>query len=188
MSGGFSLLWAKILDSSIWMESKETRLVWITMLAMKDADGVVRAAHKALAHRARVTEAECEAALKVLRSPDPQSSTPDNDGRRIADLEGGGGWQILNHELYRFSTEAKRAFWREQKAAQREAKKAPVQTPRQSSTAAERLREKALRNGDEQTPKDLDRMEGLAPPRTPDTQSCPVIEEEPPVFPDGEAA
>jgi len=164
-AGNFTLLWAKILDSSIWMESKETRLVWITMLAMKDADGVVRAAPKALAHRARVTEAECASALKTLREPDPQSSTPAHDGRRIADLEGGGGWQILNHELYRFSTDAKRAFWREQKAAQREAKKEPVGTPRKSSTASERLREKAVRNGDDQTVADLDRMEGQGVPR-----------------------
>ena len=114
---GFTLLWSKILDSSIWMEEKETRLVWITLLAMKDAEGVVRAAKKALAYRARVSEDECERALSVLLAPDPQSMTPDHEGRRIAEVAG--GWRILNHDLYRFSTEAKREFWREQKAEQR---------------------------------------------------------------------
>lgn len=115
---GFTLLWSKILDSSIWMETKETRLVWITMLAMKDADGMVHAARTALAYRARVSEKECAEALKVLMAPDPHSTTADNEGRRIVEIPG--GWQILNNDLYRFSTEAKREFWKQQKAEQRQ--------------------------------------------------------------------
>lgn len=116
---GFTLLWSKILDSSIWMEDKETRLVWITLLAMKDSDGLVGAAKVALAHRARVSVEECERALNILISPDPQSMTPDNEGRRI--MEVAGGWKILNNDLYRFSTDAKREFWRQQKSEQRAA-------------------------------------------------------------------
>ncbi len=119
---GFTLLWSKILDSSIWMEDKETRLVWITMLAMKDANGLVRAAKVALAYRARVSVDECDRALGVLLAPDPQSMTPDNEGRRIKEVPG--GWQILNNDLYRFSTDAKREFWRQQKADQRAAEDA----------------------------------------------------------------
>jgi hypothetical protein len=128
---GFTLLWSKILDSSIWMESKETRIVWITMLAMKDKDGLVRAAPIALAHRARVSPEECHEALETLKAPDPQSMTPDNDGRRIREVPG--GWQILNHELYRFSTEAKREFWRQQKAEQRR-KLSTTETPKTKET------------------------------------------------------
>jgi len=116
---GFTLLWSKILDSSIWMESKETRLVWITMLAMKDAEGVVLAAPANLAHRARVSDDECQAALHVFLNPDKQTPNAPHEGRRIREVPG--GWVILNHDVYRFSTEAKREFWRQQKAAQREA-------------------------------------------------------------------
>ena len=99
------------------MESKETRLVWITMLAMKDSEGRVIAAPKALAWRARVNDAECSAALEVFKSPDPESTSKIEEGRRIREIPG--GWQIINHELYRFSTEAKREFWRNQKREQR---------------------------------------------------------------------
>lgn len=113
------LLWSKILDSSIWMESKETRLVWITMLAMKNSAGLVRSVPIALAHRARVTVEECQEALLVLLSPDPNSSNKVEQGRRIREVPG--GWLIINHEEYRFSTEAKREFWREQKRKQRDA-------------------------------------------------------------------
>jgi hypothetical protein len=125
---GFALLWGKILDSSIWVkESKETRLVWIAMLAMKDSEGRIQAAVIGLADRAKVSLQECRAALKVLLSPDPDDTSGVEDGRRIREIPG--GWQIINHDLYRFSTEAKREFWRVSKAQQRkeEALKAEAQ-------------------------------------------------------------
>ena len=35
-------LWSDLLDSSLWVqESPETRIVWITLLAMADADGMM---------------------------------------------------------------------------------------------------------------------------------------------------
>ena len=137
-NSGFTLLWTKILDSSIWMEDAATRLVWITMLAMKDKDGLVIAAFPGLVHRARVSSDECRKALDIFLSPDPHSSNPDNDGRRIEVVPG--GWRILNHEIYRYSTEAKREFWKAQKAEQRKKKRKPS-----GGTLAERL---AIKNGE----------------------------------------
>lgn len=114
----FVLLWGKILDSSLWVkESKETRLVWITILAMKDSDGVIQTSVPGLAYRARVSDDECKKALKVLCSPDPGDTSKVDEGRRIREIPG--GWQVVNHDHYRFSTDTKREFWRQQKAAQR---------------------------------------------------------------------
>jgi hypothetical protein len=145
MSAGFALLWSKILDSSIWLESKEARLVWITMLAMKDSEGRVIAAPGMLAHRARVEEEACEEALRVFMEPDAQSGSKVEDGRRIRVIEG--GWQIINHEQYRFSTEAKREFWKEQKRQQREAMKKPQPPVRGRQLAGESAYLKAERAG-----------------------------------------
>ena len=115
---GFTLLWGKILESSIWVkESKETRLVWITMLAMKNADGMIFASVIGLADRAKVTVDECREALRIFLSPDPDDTSKIENGIRIREVQG--GWQIVNHDLYRFSTETKREFWRQQKAEQR---------------------------------------------------------------------
>lgn len=112
------MLWGKILHSSLWVrESKETRLVWITLLAMKDSGGVVQASVVGLADAAKVTAAECREAIRVLMSPDPDDTSKVEEGRRIREVPG--GWQIINHDLYRFSTEAKREMWRQQKAEQR---------------------------------------------------------------------
>ena len=114
----FTLLWGKILDSSLWVqESKETRLVWITMLAMKDRHGRVLSSLVGLADRAKVTPNECKAALHVLESPDPNDSSGVDDGRRIRRIDG--GWQIVNDERYKFSNEARRESWRLYKEEQR---------------------------------------------------------------------
>jgi hypothetical protein len=92
-------LFSTIIDSSVWRESKETRLVWITLLAKKDRSGYVRAALWALARDAGVTEQECLEAVRVLESPDPESHCKENEGRRIEAVAG--GWKVLNHHMYR---------------------------------------------------------------------------------------
>ena len=127
------------------MESKETRLVWVTMLAMKDADGVVRASPKGLAHRARVSEEECKEALGILCGPDEESSSKVEGGRRIKKV--GGGWLIVNHEEYRYSTEeARREKWRMAKERERSRKKSGG--PGGVYLSREARYEKALAGGD----------------------------------------
>jgi hypothetical protein len=98
-TGYFVKLYGSILDSTIWLESLPTKVVWISMLAMADVDGFVAASVPGLAKRAGVTRPECEAALKILAGPDPDSKTPDHDGRRVEKVTG--GWEILNHRMYR---------------------------------------------------------------------------------------
>jgi hypothetical protein len=96
----YSKLFTKILDSSIWLEPQSTRIVWITMLAAMDQDGMCQFASVLnVARRANVNVEEATAALKVLESPDPHSSDPDNDGRRIERVPG--GWIVLNATKYR---------------------------------------------------------------------------------------
>ena len=67
---GFTKLHESILDSTVWREADTTRLVWITMLAMVDARGVVDASVPGLADRARVSLQDCQHALDRLLSPD----------------------------------------------------------------------------------------------------------------------
>lgn len=95
---GYAKVHQTILDSSIWSEPHATRIVWITMLAMADADGVVSASVSGLARRAVVTRDECEAALETFLAPDPDSSDG-TSGERIERVRG--GWRILNHGHYR---------------------------------------------------------------------------------------
>jgi len=96
----YNKIFTKILDSSIWLESTTTRLVWLTFIAAMDEDGFVQFASVAnLAHRARVTMEEAQAAVDCLEGPDPDSSDPENDGRRLEKVPG--GWMVLNSAKYR---------------------------------------------------------------------------------------
>jgi hypothetical protein len=99
VSSGFVKLYETILDSSIWGEGHGTRLVWITMLAMADENGVVIASAGGLARRANVSREELADALAVLSAPDPDSKSPEFEGRRIERVDG--GWLVLNHRRYR---------------------------------------------------------------------------------------
>jgi hypothetical protein len=96
----YNKLFTKILDSSIWLETDSTRIVWLTLIAAMDETGFVQFASVAnLAHRARVPEDAAVQAVQRLESPDKNSSDPDHEGRRIERVPG--GWMILNAEKYR---------------------------------------------------------------------------------------
>ena len=95
----YSKLFGSLIHSSVWQEPDHIRIVWITMLAMKDRDGIVASSLPGLAKAAGKTVDETIDALRVLSSPDPYSTTPDHEGRRIEVTEG--GWRVLNHDIYR---------------------------------------------------------------------------------------
>jgi len=92
-------LFNTIITSSVWQADDTTRLVWITMLATKDSNGIVEASIVGLAHIARVSMEDCEKAIHILESPDPYSRTKTKDGRRIEKVPG--GWKVINHVMYR---------------------------------------------------------------------------------------
>jgi hypothetical protein len=114
----FSLLWGSIIHSSLWIRgTKDARLLFISMMAMRDSEGVIRSSFIGLADAAKIKPEECKVALSELMSPDPDDSSGVEDGRRVREVSG--GWQIINHEHYQFSTESKREAWRMRKAKQR---------------------------------------------------------------------
>ena len=98
--GVYNKLFSKILDSSVWLAPDATRLVWITLLAAMDEEGFCQFATVAnLAHRARVSLEAGAQAVKELESPEPDSATAEDDGRRIERVPH--GWIVLNAGKYR---------------------------------------------------------------------------------------
>lgn len=108
MTDTYTKLFSSITESTIWSEPAGTRLVWITLLAKCNRHGQVYGSVPGLARLANVTLDECVVALETFRAPDPWSRTPDNDGRRIEDIEG--GWRLLNFAKFdRMRSEAEAA-------------------------------------------------------------------------------
>lgn len=96
----YNKLFTKILDSSVWLESNPTRIVWIMMIAAMDEHGFVSmASSHNVARRANVSLEEAEKAITVLESPDTIQPNQDSEGRRLERVEG--GWMVLNSEKYR---------------------------------------------------------------------------------------
>lgn len=132
---GYTKLFGSILASTIWSEPKETKVLWITMLAMAGKYGEVHASIPGLAHTAHLTVEETESSLQRLMAPDTYSRTKDFEGRRIQEIDG--GWQILNHAKYRklMSIEERKEYLKLKQAESRARKKStPVNTRQQEST------------------------------------------------------
>jgi hypothetical protein len=120
----YSKLFAKILDSSVWLEPAHVRLVWITLLAAKDKDGVAEISCLGnVALKARVSEEEAANAILCLESPDNRNPGQDHDGRRIERIPGV-GWLVLNAKKYDdiISAEESRRLNRERVRRHRENK------------------------------------------------------------------
>ena len=127
----YTKLFSEIVASSVWDEDDKTRIVWITMLALKNRDHFVRGTERFLCLAARVSPEDCRRALDRLEGPDPQSRTPANNGCRVQAVAG--GWQILNGELYQHKlspaeraeyNRAKQAEYRKRKRAEKPSKSA----------------------------------------------------------------
>lgn len=137
-------LWSKIVDSSIWSEPDIVRIVFITMLAKKDSDHVVRGTAFNIARWSNKTEAEVIKALKVLAAPDrSRLEKQPFEGRRIEKVED--GWLMLNGEEYRQKVSEEMRKARLRKAQETYRRKHGKSNPLAGETAAV----KALANGNE---------------------------------------
>jgi len=112
----FAKIFATILTSSVWEESASTRIVWFTLLLLRDLDEVVLATPEALARVCNLPMVHVRQAITLLESPDPHSRSKEEEGRRI--LQVPGGWRIVNGAYYRnlLNVEDKREKARQRKA------------------------------------------------------------------------
>jgi len=157
----YTKLFQDILGSSVWDEEDQTRIVWITMLAMADKNGMVRVTARSLARFARVSLEACEKALAVFMAPDKDSRSQEFEGRRIEPADG--GWKLLNHAKYRERGRDRRDYMREymRNYVHREKRKAVVKKAMSGGykgSLAEKLAAAAEKEGDVET---AQRMEGM---------------------------
>jgi hypothetical protein len=116
-----------ILDSSLMEQDVTTRWAWITLLCLCDADGRVRITREALARRANLPLEAVLVALDKFLGADPDSTTPDLDGRRLVQ-EAPNQWLVVNYTKYRDMTTdtRRRELTRERVASYRQRKAGDV--------------------------------------------------------------
>lgn len=100
-AGGFAKLYGdRLAQSSLLDRDVATRWCFIYMLSQADSEGRYRCASIAgLARAAAVSRQQAARAVRELEAPDPDSTTKDNEGRRILRIPG--GWQIVSYTRYR---------------------------------------------------------------------------------------
>ena len=118
MTDIYTKFWSSILDSAIWGEPDHVRLVWITLLAMKDGNGHVEASIDGIARRANLGFGLVEEALDYLQCA-PDSVAEDDESQRIEKV--GRSWKILGNDDLQdlLDREQKRAYERNKKRRQR---------------------------------------------------------------------
>jgi len=107
----YTPIFSKIVDSSLWSEPDYVVKVFLTLLAKKDRDQIVRGSAYNIAQWAKKTEAEVLDALKLLEAPDTRRLEPQpHEGRRVQRVPD--GWLILNGLYYQnlMSTVNRRAY------------------------------------------------------------------------------
>lgn len=78
-------------------------VVFTNLLAHADAEGWVDIHPKAIAEEVGLTVDQVRTAIAALEAPDPESRSPEEEGRRIVRLDEhrDWGWRIVNHAKYR---------------------------------------------------------------------------------------
>lgn len=118
---GYSKLFSSIVTSSLWGHDSDIRIVWVTILALKNQYGDVMASVPGLARAANVSLEKCEAALAHFLAPDKYSRTKTDDGRRIVEIPG--GWRVINNDYYNnLMTLDERKEYKRRKEAERRAR------------------------------------------------------------------
>lgn len=99
----YTKLFSSIVHSSIWLEDLETKVLWITLMALMDRQGCVYGSVGGLARTAGISQKRTREILDRFLAPDPDSAdlarAPEREGRRIEIVDG--GWRLLNASHYR---------------------------------------------------------------------------------------
>jgi hypothetical protein len=123
----FAKVFYQIFESSI-SDDYLVRHVFMDLLVLADEDGVIDKTMSAISRITNVPPEIVEMAIKKLSSPDADSRTPEEDGRRLVliDEHRAWGWRIVNYLKYRAirDEEARRISNRSYKREQRAREKA----------------------------------------------------------------
>lgn len=93
-------LFRKFFTSSIRRESADTRIVFLGMMAMANEEGIVEATPDAVSSFVNIGHHEMMTAMTRLQEPDPDSTSPAEEGRRIIPA-GRNRWKIVTFEHYK---------------------------------------------------------------------------------------
>ena len=98
----FGKVFASLYQGSLRGQAHEI-LVFTNMIACADREGFVDKHPRAIAEECGITVDEVRAAIANLEAPDPESRSPDEEGRRLLRIDDhrAWGWRIVNCLKYK---------------------------------------------------------------------------------------
>lgn len=101
MSADFVKIYPGFFKGSLIDTPPYARLLFLAMLSEADHIGVALGTVRYWSALVGISEDEVRQGLAILNSPDPDSTSPDEDGRRIVPYgEGSNRWRIVNYWKY----------------------------------------------------------------------------------------
>lgn len=115
----YGKVFASMFEGSLYGQW-EAIVTFSCMIVLSDREGEVDITPEALSARTSIPLEIIQRGIASLEAPDPQSRTPDEEGRRIVRLSDtrAWGWRIVNHAKYRAIRTAEerreyhRNYWR----------------------------------------------------------------------------
>lgn len=140
-------------------------VVFTNLLAHADSNGWVDIHPKAIAEETGLSVDQVRAAIHGLESPDPESRSPEEEGRRIVRLDEhrDWGWRIVNHGKYRAirNEEDRREQNRLAQQRWREKNKPSVSKPKRDKPIQKQIQKQIQE--DQKTAPEGDLLEGIDP-------------------------
>ena len=129
MSADFFKLYKTFWTGTIREERATVRLLFLAMISLCDENGIVRATPQFIANFSNLTSQATSEALNILMKPDLESTSPDEDGRRIV-LDSPNVYRVVNYRRYydKSRESDRRDYQREYKRRQRENGKSDSKT------------------------------------------------------------
>lgn len=138
---GYTKIFSSLVTSTIWQEPNDARVLWITILALREHDDVCRATIPALAKMCDISIEDTEKYLKKFQEPDRYSRSQDCEGRRLEKVDG--GYLIINAHKYKelLRTQERRDYFAERKRLERNKKRNKKLDSPQRSTVSTKVTE-----------------------------------------------
>lgn len=119
------------------------------LIILAERDGIVDMTADAISRETTIPVEIIKKGIEALEKPDPESRSPDEEGRRIVRLADNRswGWKIVNKEKYdkiksdEDRREYQRQYWREKRSpnAPKKETSTPLNTPQQPSTESNHI-------------------------------------------------
>ncbi len=108
----YAKVFASMFTGSMYGAGTHIFATWAWVLTHKDAEGLVEINTKLVAAELGAEVEQIDEAIAFLTAPDPESRTPDEQGRRLIRV-GQFAYQVVNNTKYRNQGADRTEYWRQ---------------------------------------------------------------------------